>query len=409
MLTFPAPREAWRLDAVSILAVLGEKNIGLNSQLILSSKTCLLPRLLPAPQGLYADRLDRLPTEPVKICGVFSGNVRESLSYFGQLLHGTGQELPDFSVRELHLRLRHKDRAEFRLRWLAPLNALAVGSSAVTLGLLVWAALINDGVAVVGIIIMAFTTSVLCLASNWRLRPRLGSKVGTEVPPGDVVLRSQNGSFTVVHCDETVARLIYFGPEEIEYLLPNPTTSRFVGGIIGGVTLTTAIVMFSNMTWTMQVVLSSFYAVLNALYWGVSVLPPKFSWDLSSVVLKERQYDEATPADEEKGDGEQQSAVGDAAQPGVENGRTAPRQGKAKGTATKSKTYETMPTFTRALFRAIQYSGTTQWVFASNAAPNTDVWHKWLLEAEGQLQQPTPRWDCQQALTRFIVERKNSG
>lgn len=263
MLTFPSPRDQWRLDAVSILAVLGERNIGLNSHLILSSKTCLLPRLLPAPQGLYADRLDRLPTEPVKIIGVFSGNVRESLSYFGQLLHGTGQELPDFSVREIRMKLKlKKDRAEFRLRWLAPLNFIAVGSSAVTLGLLIWAILIKDGVAIIGIIIMAFTTSVLCLASNWRLKPRLTPRVGMNTPPGDVVLRSTKGCFTVVHCDESVARLIYFGPEEIQYLLANPTTSRFVGGIIGGLTLTTAIVMFSNSTWTMQVALSVTYAIL---------------------------------------------------------------------------------------------------------------------------------------------------
>ncbi|KAF2100146.1 hypothetical protein NA57DRAFT_38661 [Rhizodiscina lignyota] len=376
MLTFPSPRTQWKLDAVSILAILGEKNIGLNSHLILSSKTCLLPRLLPAPQGLYADRLDRLPTEPVKICGVFSGNVRESLSYFGQLLHGTGQELPDFSVREIRLKLK-RDKAEFRLRWLAPLNALAVGSSVVTVGLLIWAALIKDGVAVVGIIIMAFTTAVLCLASNWRLKPRLTPRIGTNTPPGDVVLRHTKGCFTVVKCDESVARLIYFGPEEIEYLLPNPTISRFLGGIVGGLTLTTAIVMFGNSTWTMQVALSVTYAVLNALYWGVAVLPPKFSWDLSAVEMEERTYD-APAADEEKD----------------------------QDTATRSRTYETMPTFTRALFRAIQFSGTTEWVLRSDSCPNTPVWNEWLRQAQEQLEHPTAGWDCQQALSKIIVEHK---
>jgi len=89
MLNFPPkPRDTWRLDVVSILAVLGENNIKLNAPLITLSWTCLLPRLVPAPQGLLAERIKTLPYEEgVKVVGTFSGNLRDGLNYFGKSLY----------------------------------------------------------------------------------------------------------------------------------------------------------------------------------------------------------------------------------------------------------------------------------------------------------------------------------
>lgn len=367
MLHFPSPRDDWQLDAVAVLAVLGEKNISLNAHLILSSRTCLLPRLLPAPQGLYADRLDRLPTAPVKVTGVVSGNARESLSYFGELLHGTGNELPDFSVREIRLKLK-KEGATFRLRWFAPLNVIAVVSFLLSIGMLVWAAIIRDGTAVVGIILLSFTTAILCATQNWSLKPRLGNPTGAHLPRGDVVLRSVKGCFTVIHCDEPVARMIYFGPEEIVYLFPNATSSRVVSGIIGGLTLTIGILMLSNAGWTMHVALAVTYAVLNAAYWAVSVLPPRFSWDLSCVDM------EHTMHTDESG---------------------------------KKQEYETQKTFTRALYQAIRYARTTEWVLRSGACPNTPEWGEWLRQVGEQLLHPSEKFDPQEALSDILAQHKS--
>lgn len=45
MLQFSSDRTDWRLDVVSILAILGESNIKLNAHLITSTRLCYLPRL----------------------------------------------------------------------------------------------------------------------------------------------------------------------------------------------------------------------------------------------------------------------------------------------------------------------------------------------------------------------------
>ena len=51
----------WRLDIVSLLAVIGESSMESHSQTLTSSWTCILPRIIPAPQALLkATRPSRL-------------------------------------------------------------------------------------------------------------------------------------------------------------------------------------------------------------------------------------------------------------------------------------------------------------------------------------------------------------
>lgn len=67
-------RRGWRLDIVSLLAVIGESSMADHSQAMTSSWTCLLPRLVPAPQVLLkAIRPGRLPQVPATVVGVHSG------------------------------------------------------------------------------------------------------------------------------------------------------------------------------------------------------------------------------------------------------------------------------------------------------------------------------------------------
>ena len=79
-ISFPKLRGDWSLDVVNILAFLGEHNILACSQQICLSWMCFLPRLIPAPQGLLAQRPRKLASEDeVPVTGIYSGNDRPYL------------------------------------------------------------------------------------------------------------------------------------------------------------------------------------------------------------------------------------------------------------------------------------------------------------------------------------------
>ncbi|KAK8052909.1 hypothetical protein PG996_012210 [Apiospora saccharicola] len=70
----------WRLDVVTLLAVIGESSIGDHAQAITASMVCLLPRIIPAPQAfLKPTRPTRMPETRAKMTGVYSGTTLESL------------------------------------------------------------------------------------------------------------------------------------------------------------------------------------------------------------------------------------------------------------------------------------------------------------------------------------------
>lgn len=88
MFEFPSSRNDWRLDIVSILAVLGESHIKIHAQAITASRLCLLPRLLPNPQALLQQaRPKRLPyVEDVTVYGVRRGSKRDGLNFIPNLI-----------------------------------------------------------------------------------------------------------------------------------------------------------------------------------------------------------------------------------------------------------------------------------------------------------------------------------
>jgi hypothetical protein len=71
---FPVVRNneaGWRLDIVSLLAVIGESSIESHSQALTSSWTCVLPRIIPAPQVLLKpSRPTRMPVTNAVVVGV---------------------------------------------------------------------------------------------------------------------------------------------------------------------------------------------------------------------------------------------------------------------------------------------------------------------------------------------------
>ncbi|RFU81564.1 hypothetical protein TARUN_658 [Trichoderma arundinaceum] len=84
---FPNDKPSWRLDVVTLLAVIGESAIAEHSQTITASLLCMLPRLLPAPQALLKpSRPTRLPETHAKMAGVYSGTILDSVGFFANII-----------------------------------------------------------------------------------------------------------------------------------------------------------------------------------------------------------------------------------------------------------------------------------------------------------------------------------
>ncbi|KAI1824275.1 hypothetical protein F4861DRAFT_271019 [Xylaria intraflava] len=97
----------WRLDVVTLLAVIGESSIAEHAQTITASVFCLLPRIIPAPQALLKpSRPQRLPETNARMIGVYSGVVLDTVGFFANIIHPL-DELHPFSFQVL--RIKHKD------------------------------------------------------------------------------------------------------------------------------------------------------------------------------------------------------------------------------------------------------------------------------------------------------------
>ncbi|KAJ1328107.1 hypothetical protein MN608_07443 [Microdochium nivale] len=99
---------SWRLDVITLLAVIGESSIADHAQTITASSLCLLPRIIPAPQALLKpSRPVRLPEVKAKMTGVYSGVVLDSVGFFANIIHPL-DEYPAFAFQVLEI--THADR-----------------------------------------------------------------------------------------------------------------------------------------------------------------------------------------------------------------------------------------------------------------------------------------------------------
>ncbi|KAI0382194.1 hypothetical protein F5Y04DRAFT_253203 [Hypomontagnella monticulosa] len=98
----------WRLDVVTLLAVIGESSVAEHAQTITASIFCLFPRIIPAPQAfLKPSRPVRLPETMAKMTGVYSGVVLDTVGFFANIIHPL-DELQPFTFKVLQI--RHTDR-----------------------------------------------------------------------------------------------------------------------------------------------------------------------------------------------------------------------------------------------------------------------------------------------------------
>lgn len=131
----------------------------------------------------------------------------------------------------------------------SPLSVLSVASCLLTIGLLVWAFLIEDGTACVALVTISLASSIVGYASFWS--PVLTKRVfDGRVPAGDVAIRTREGAFILVKCNENVARELYTGTEECNYYA-STRIYRFLVGL-GTFLLMVSVVLLGNCNFTSQ-------------------------------------------------------------------------------------------------------------------------------------------------------------
>lgn len=370
MLELPTFKNGWKLDVVSLLAVIGESSMSQHTLPLTASRLCLLPRLIPAPQALLkSSRPAVLSSRHSVVVGVHSGIHVQELNFFANLLHPIS-DLPPYTVREFNIQpsddSSSRNRGEkdpkahpellepiagaISPRKTAPLFILTIASTFLSIGLLVWAFLVQDLVAVLAILTISFASSIIGLASLWQ--PKLGKRqTKTKVPRGDLVVRARQGAFLIIHCPEEVTRELYIGTEECHYVVGDQIFKALVG--VGTFMLMVAVVLMGNCTWVMQAALSSTYILLNGLYWIAALFKANSAWDLSRYEVKE------------------------------------------KRTLTKSN-------FTEALWASILATKKTKWVKTSRAIPESEAWKAWLHEASENVE--NEKWDPTACLKRCLEE-----
>lgn len=351
--SFPKSRNDWNLDVVSILAFLGEHNILATSQQMCMSRICLLPRLMPAPQGLLAQRQkDPASEDNITIQDIYTGSTSNVLPYYARVVLGTHiSHLPMYTTQVLQIEpIGHE--WPFQLRLLSPLNMISMFSCAISLGLLIWALVLGDAVALTGILLMSFSTPLLCYGLRWnprrafRFRPSI-----LQQKPTVVVIKNPHGTLTIVRCTLVTAHILYFDPIPIRYSLSSAAL-RTLTGVVPGLTLVCSIVLFGNATWPMKAALIVVYAVLNLLYWVATIFPPSYSWHVNYSIETESKHDNAT--------------------------------------------------FSKMVWTAVWATKSSSW--AKEHVPASKAWLEWLEEAERAAQtcREHTDWDPESALSRLL-------
>ncbi|KAM7185971.1 hypothetical protein V8F33_012098 [Rhypophila sp. PSN 637] len=226
----------------------------------------------------------------------------------------------------------------------SPLHLISLLSFLLTIALLITSILWKDGTAIVAISLVSLASSVIGAASWWR--PLLMNRRTTnKVPRGDVVIRTREGAFILIKCTEEVARELYSGTEECQYVVSTKYYRALMG--LGMVLLMISVVLLGNCGWESQAFIGASYILLNGVYWALGLLPHKMFWDLGRYVCVDITPEDAKRADEPTGED--------------------PREGT--------------PSFTRTLWFAIRETKHGAWVDRSGALPGTEQWRRWLNES----------------------------
>ena len=384
-----------RLDVVGLLAVIGESAMSAHCAITTATKWGLVPRLIPAPQALFRhSRPHRLPprTQGVTVVGVCSGNSVKELGYFANLLYGI-EQLPKYSVRSItiqHVQKLDPGRSNqvttIPLRRLGPVIILSLLGALASLGILILAIIRADGMAVVAILMISATSSLVGLGSKWTLalphRP-----ANQNIPKANIMVCGRQGAFLYISCTEEIARELYFGQEECKYMVGT-------GGfhVLAGVStfmLMAAVIAMANCTLVLQYALGITYITMNGLYWLAALLPEDWHWHLEAaycvtenpVPAEPMGGDDKDPVVENRVLGELMGENEDINN--LESGNMKKRNRKCKQQRDENVKKPTgYDNFTEALIVAIELAEGAQWVKFGGVAPRNAAWSAWLEEAD---------------------------
>nr|POF08199.1 hypothetical protein CFP56_62779 [Quercus suber] len=261
-------------------------------------------------------------------------------------------------------------RSTVKAKATGPLSWVTLLGFFLALSLFIISIALGDGMSLIATILLSLLSTLVGIGNKWELELQTRAKAAAArlpsdkaivveehvgVPDGDVVIRYPNGSFLVVKCEESIARELYFAPEEINYNIKRPELYRVIS-LIGTLMLMLGVISLANARLQLQFAWAGAYVLINAAQWTAAALPARYHWDLSYYQVMEE---------------------------GLEDG--------PKNT-----------NFTEALWKAILLTKSTEWVARGGAAPRTKTWDEWLSDAYdyagtaesrlGELTDPNPQW-----------------
>lgn len=235
-----------------------------------------------------------------------------------------------------------------------PLALVTIFGCILSIALFIVSFVQGDGMSLIADIMLSFLSTFIGIGNKWELK-LVQRHPGNEAPDGDVVIRYPNGSYLIVKCDEDVARELYFAPEEIDYNVKNPAYYRLIS-LVGTLMLMLAVIFLANASLTLQFCWSGAYIMINAAHWIAAAVPQRLHWDLSCYDIQEQSIDGGP----------------------------------------------TNPNFTIALWKAIVFTQSTDWVHNGKAAPRTKVWDAWLEKAQERIEEEIASKDKTSRLGNLI-------
>ena len=310
----------WRLDVVTLLAVIGEENIQKHVQLITTSPLCLLPRLIPAPQAfLRPSRPDSPPEIPAKVASIRSGLVLDTVQYPANAIHPV-DDLPNFGFRVLRIRRRHErasqdtlghdavelrekqtrsDAAEkqetasqrdpqlqsrlgrdlssaaiwagdhvggwssipTRTRFVSPLSILSIIGTLLSVCSTLFSLYLENLLGFCAILLLSLSASVAGYANWWHPDQKDGGGI-PGLDSDDIVIRTREGAFLVVRCTGDVADELYLRGERCEYRVRSGRIYRLLMGL-ATILLMIAVVLLGNLRFELQMLFAGSYLLLS--------------------------------------------------------------------------------------------------------------------------------------------------
>lgn len=216
-----------------------------------------------------------------------------------------------------------------------PLTYVTLLGCLLSIALFIVSIVLGDGMSLLATILLSLLSTVVGISNKWTLK--LPKPADGKKPAGDAVIRYPKGSYLVVKCEESVARELFFAPEEIEYNVASAATYRLIS-LLGTLMLMLGVIALANARLPLQFAWAGAYIIINIAQWISAAMPSEAHWDLSCYTLEEE---------------------------GLSAG---PHSGN----------------FTEALWKAILLTKSIDWVTIGGAAPATEVWKAWLGEAWGR-------------------------